>query len=141
MPEFGVRSNTRLLTCHPDIQKVLRKAIEQGPDFAVICGHRSVEEQQKLFAQGRSEPGMIVTNVDGVNKTSKHNASPSLAVDIAPWPTMYSSTEEFMIVCSYIMGVAHAMDISLVWGGDWDSDWDLSEHPFVDLPHFELRKS
>jgi peptidoglycan LD-endopeptidase CwlK len=141
MPAFSDRSRARLATCHPLIIKVFTEAIVHGPDFTIICGERPVREQQELFAQGRTKPGSIVTNVDGITKLSKHNKSPSEAVDVAPYPSLYEDIPRFKILGAYIMGVAHAMDVPLVWGADWDSDWDLAEHEhvFVDLPHFELR--
>lgn len=41
-----------------------------------ICTLRSTEEQQALYAQGRTKPGKKVTWIDGVNKRSKHNPLP-----------------------------------------------------------------
>lgn len=40
-------------------------------DFAITCGYRSIEEQNSLYAQGRTTPGDIVTNCKGGE--SKHN--------------------------------------------------------------------
>lgn len=41
-------------------------------DFTVISGVRTLEEQQRLFAQGRAEKGAISTNCDGIKNKSKH---------------------------------------------------------------------
>lgn len=139
MPKFSARSQSRVDTCHPLIKKVMDEAIKDGPDFTVICGHRSVEEQQALYAQGRTKPGDIVTHVDGINRKSKHNEFPSHAVDIVPYPSLYADKSRCVLLGAYVMGIAHGLDVPLHWGADWDSDWDLKEHPFVDLPHFELR--
>lgn len=138
MPVFGERSESYLMTCERDIQLVMRQAIKKGPDFTIICGHRTPEEQYKLYQKGRTEPGDIVTHIDGLSKRSWHNHSPSRAVDIAPWPIDWKDPDRFKVLAGYILGTADAMSIKLTWGADWDHDYTLSDERFVDLPHFEL---
>lgn len=58
-----------------------------GMEMRIVCALRSTDEQQKLFAQGRTEPGHIVTWVDGVTKIGAHNPIPgqkpeSRAIDV-----------------------------------------------------------
>lgn len=139
MPKYSPSSQAKLNTCHPLIIKVFNHVIIDGPDHSIVCGARPVAEQQELYAQGRTKPGKIVTNVDGVNDLSKHNKSPSEAVDAIPYPTGYNSVPRFKIFGAYVLGVASAMGVPLYWGADWDKDWDIDEHKFIDLPHFELR--
>ena len=141
MPAFSGVSKARLLTCHHDLIVVMNHAIVYGPDFTIMCGHRTVSEQQNLFAQGRTKPGPKVTNVDGINDIGKHNHSPSQAVDIAPYPIDWNNTGRFMILGGYIMGVAQGLGVNLCWGGDWDGDYDNKDERFSDLPHFELRSA
>lgn len=52
-----------------------------GRDLQITCTYRSPEEQAALWAQGRTLPGHIVTDCDGVKIKSKHNAHPALALD------------------------------------------------------------
>jgi len=52
-------------------------------DLTIVSGRRSNEEQAALYAQGRTTPGDVVTYKKP--GTSKHNATPALAVDVAPW--------------------------------------------------------
>lgn len=52
-------------------------------DIVLVCTKRDVEDQQAAYAQGRTKPGPIVTNCDGVNKKSMHNFYPSRAFDFA----------------------------------------------------------
>lgn len=52
-------------------------------DLILTCTYRSLEEQATLYKQGRSTPGSIVTNVDGVHTLSQHNYTPSRAFDFA----------------------------------------------------------
>jgi peptidoglycan L-alanyl-D-glutamate endopeptidase CwlK len=135
MPSFSKRSLDRLATCHPDIQKVMNEAIKHF-DFAVLSGFRSPNEQLELYKQGRElkdgkwiRVGKTVTNVDGVNTKSKHNHSPSQAIDIAPYPIDWDDIERFEQMAVVVMYCAHKLGIKLTWGGDWR---------MKDYPHFEL---
>ena len=141
MYQFSETSKERLATCHPDLQKVFLLAIERtNIDFGIACGHRSVKEQQALYAQGRTKSGDIVTHVDGINKKSKHNAYPSNAVDIYAWTGKASwDQKELCYLAGLIMACAKELNVSLRWGGNWDQDGQIiTDQNFIDLPHFEL---
>ena len=71
---------------------------------------------------------------------SKHNQEPSLAVDVAPWPIDWNDSHRFYHFAGFVLGIAAALNIRLRWGGDWDSDFDLRDQTFFDLPHFELEE-
>jgi len=64
----------------PEVQSMLRK--KTGVDWFITCTWRSVKAQQRLYAQGRTTPGPIVTWVDGVSKMSRHNVYPAQAIDV-----------------------------------------------------------
>lgn len=129
MPRFSFKSKQFLATCHPDIQRVMEEAIKEF-DFMVLCGHRTVAEQQRLYAQGRTTPGKKVTNIDGVRVKGRHNYKPSLAIDIAPYPLDWQDTARFRALGEHIEKVAKRLGVPLTWGGRW--------RKFIDLPHFEL---
>lgn len=137
MPAFGKKSLTILQRVHPDLVDVLTEAIKLV-DFTVTYGHRTLEEQQALYAQGRTTPGKIVTKCDGVNNKSAHQGDPSLAVDLAPWPVDWSNRNRFYFLAGVIMGVASHMGVKIRWGGDFNRNGDLTDDDFVDIPHFEL---
>ena len=139
MPKFGKDSKQKLASAHPELQRLFHEVIKHW-DCKVTDGHRSVEEQQKLYAQGRTAPGPVVTQIDGVNKKSMHNHLPSLAVDVAPWPIAWNDTERFYAFGGFVCGMAAALGISIRWGGDWDGDRDLRDQRLFDLPHFELKQ-
>jgi hypothetical protein len=65
---------------HPDLVRRVRRVIQRmeaaGHDVKVIEGYRTPERQQALWAQGRSEPGPVVT----WTRHSRH--SEGLAVDL-----------------------------------------------------------
>lgn len=137
MPQFGPTSRKRLLTCSPGLQLVMNTAIKSGPDFTVLEGHRPTAKQLEYYAKGRTTPGPIVTHVDGVNRMSEHNYSPSRAADIAPWPIDWDDVSRFMVLGGYILAVANILKVPLRWGADWNRNYDTSDERFVDLPHFE----
>lgn len=134
MFQLSQTSKNRLQTCHPDIQVVIQRAIKVTViDFGIAFGHRTIEEQQSLYAQGRTQPGNIVTYVDGINKLSKHNHSPSLAVDIYPYyegKAQWNDLKAYHYLAGLILGIASERDIKLEWGGFW-STWK-------DMPHFQI---
>lgn len=146
---FSKTSRERLNTCHPDLIKVFNLAINlTNVDFGISCGHRSTAQQKKLFAQGRTKPGDIVTNVDGVNNKSKHNYLPALAVDVYPYVNGRANWSRSH--CVYIAGVIQAaakllynqgqINSRIRWGGNWDQDGEIiTDQQFNDLPHFEIR--
>jgi peptidoglycan L-alanyl-D-glutamate endopeptidase CwlK len=129
VPAFSPRSQSALSTIHPDLQRVLKEAIKYV-DFTVLEGHRGKAAQNAAVAAGKSKTPW---------PQSKHNATPALAVDIAPYPVDWKDTARFHFLAGFIKGIAAARGISLRWGGDWDGDNDLRDQVFIDLPHFELR--
>lgn len=101
-------------------------------DFGVAYGHRTPQEQQELYAQGRTKPGQIVTHLDGITKLSKHNAYPSNAVDIYPYyggKAQWGDLQAYHYLAGLILGIAKTKEIELEWGGFWKN--------FKDYPHFQ----
>ena len=131
MYKFGKASQTRLDTCDTRIQDILNEAIKHL-DFSVICGHRNESDQNFAYARGNSKLKF---------PQSKHNSFPSRAVDIAPFPIKWNGTnarERFHYLAGMITMIAESKNIKIRWGGDWDSDGDIMDNSFDDLPHFEL---
>jgi len=141
MPSFSKSSRNKLNTCHEDLQLLFNEVIKHR-DCTIIYGHRSVELQQELFAQGRTKPGKIVTHLDGVNRLSKHNYNPSLAVDVVPYfkekpHIRWDDIDSFKEFGNFVLGVAKALkekrfiENDIQWGGNWFS--------FPDMPHYQLK--
>jgi peptidoglycan L-alanyl-D-glutamate endopeptidase CwlK len=140
----------RLQTCHPDLQLIITEAIKYSPvDFGVSYGHRTPEEQNELYQKGRTTKGDIVTFMDGYDRKSKHNESPSHAVDIYCWP-MEVMYDEWHLMC--VVGVVLSTAARLYEEGkiktrirsgvDWNKNGifvnkDRNEK-FTDMPHFEI---
>ena len=128
MPRFGSRSRQRLDTCDERLQRVFEEVVEVI-DCTILEGARGEERQNFLYDSGQSKVRF---------PNGKHNSSPSLAVDVAPWPIDWENRERFVLFAGYVLGVAKNMGIALRWGGDWNTDWDTQDHTFFDGPHFEL---
>ena len=128
MPRFGRRSKERLATCDEKLQKVFNEVIKQV-DCSVLEGHRSEARQEKLFKEGK-------TKVHYPN--GRHNASPSRAVDVVPYPIDWNDRERFHLFAGMVIGLARGMGISLRWGGDWNMNFEVDDNQFDDFPHFEL---
>ena len=122
--------------CHPELKyrvKALVDALEhEGLDIILTQGVRSVAQQQAIYAQGRTKPGKIVTNCDGIVKVSNHQPKSDgygYAVDVA-WRTTGGAIT-WTGPWDRLGTLAEAQ--GLVWGGRWVS--------FPDRPHLELPRS
>ena len=130
MPKFGKRSKEKLRTCNEKLQKVFNEVIKHV-DCSVLEGHRSGERQNKLYDEGK-------TKVKYPN--GRHNANPSNAVDVTPYPIDWDDRERQTLFAGFVLGIAQGMGIKLRWGGNWDMDFEVQDNRFDDFPHFELRK-
>ena len=128
MPKFGKKSRERLATCDERLQRVFNEVINYV-DCSVLEGHRSAERQDKLFEEGK-------TKVKYPN--GRHNANPSRAVDVVPYPIDWKDRERFHLFAGFVLGIAYSMDIALRWGGDWNQNFEVDDNLFDDFPHFEL---
>ena len=130
MPRFGKRSRSRLSTCDDRLQDLFKEVVKHF-DCSVIQGHRGKADQNKAFDEGRSK----LRYPDG-----NHNATPSKAVDVAPYPIDWSDRDRFHYFSGFVLGIASQMGLKIRWGGDWDRDTQVKDNKFDDLPHFEIRK-
>ena len=132
MPRFSTLSLERLETCHPDLQRLFRGVVLDF-DCKVLEGARSVERQQRLYAQGRTEPGNLVTFCDGITRKSNHQPKAdgwSHAIDVVPYPIDWQDINRFYRFAGFVQCRAIMLGISVKWGGDFTR--------LKDLPHWEL---
>ena len=129
MPSFGKKSRENLSTCHEDLQKVFNEVIKHV-DCSVLEGHRDERTQEKLYAEGKTK---------GRYPLGRHNAKPSRAVDVVPYPIDWNDRERFHLFSGFVLGLARGMGITLRWGGDWNMNFEVDDNKFDDFPHFELR--
>lgn len=128
MPEYSSTSRSRLITCHPFIQKVMNLVIVEF-DNSIIWGHRGEEAQNAAFEAEYSTKRW---------QDSLHNFYPSFAVDAVPYPELWESRDRLVLHAGYVMGVAARLGIPLIWGGDWNRNWVIADERFEDLAHFQL---
>jgi len=128
MPSFGKRSLRRLATCDQRLQDICHEAIEVL-DFTVLEGHRNKEGQTKAFNEGKSQKQW---------PDSKHNSSPSIAVDLAPWPINWVDIRGFFLLAGVMFTIAHQKGIKIRWGGAFQGLERRNKSEFFDGPHFEL---
>lgn len=126
MPKLSKASAAKLATCHPDLQKIFNDIIKTR-DCTIICGVRTMKDQQKAFKAGFSK-------LDGVEKKSKHQISEkqplSLAVDVLPYPINWNDKNGHEDFARAVKATAEHFGIKISWGGDWKR--------FQDRPHYEL---
>lgn len=138
MFKLSARSASHLAGCDSRLQQIVALALSWGVmDFSVIEGHRTLARQRELFIDGKSEH-------DGAKSQSKHNLSPSLAVDLLPYPAtvngvnVWNDRQRFCVLAGLMHAAAAELGHRLRWGGDWDGDGNAADQTFHDLPHFEL---
>lgn len=120
---YSTRSLNNLRGIHPDLRRVIDKALQDSPlDFVVIEGLRTRERQQELVNSGASR-----------TMNSRHLTGH--AVDLLPigpdgrgefaWPL-------YNVLGPAVKKAAEELGVSIVWGGDWRT--------FRDGPHIELSR-
>lgn len=132
---LGTTSETRLSTCHVKLQILIREVsrrlslrLRQKIDLTVVCGHRGEAEQNQAWRDGNSEKRW---------PDSRHNQTPSTAVDVAPYPLDWSNAELFMLLIGYIMAVADDLGIEIEVGALWKK----KDRPHIQLTETELAKA
>jgi peptidoglycan L-alanyl-D-glutamate endopeptidase CwlK len=116
---WSAASEKKLSTTHPDLQRVMNRALCMSPlDLTVVEGIRTIQRQRKLVASGAS-------------KTMNSRHLTGHAVDIAPftdgavswhWPHYHQ-------IAPVIKEAAELEGVPIEWGGDWK---------FKDGPHWQL---
>ena len=115
---------------HPKVRDKAREFINKvekdlGIKLRATSTLRTYAEQDKLYAQGRTTKGGIVTNAKGGQ--SNHNFG--TALDVVPivngqadWKTTADTWNKIAII---------GKGLGFQWGGDWKG--------LVDKPHFEMQ--
>ena len=130
MPKFSKRSKKRLSTCHPKLQELFNEVVKEF-DCTIIEGHRGKKKQNDAYNNGYSKVKF---------PNGKHNATPSMAVDVAPYPIDFDNRDRFHYFAGFVMGTASQMGTKVRWGGDWDMDTETKDNRFDDLLHFEVKE-
>lgn len=128
MRQWSERSLKNLRGIHPDLRRVMDRALQESPiDMVINEGLRTLERQRQLVAKGASKTlksrhitghaidfyAMVDLDTDGRIEFVEM-ANPRLMKQIA----------------DAIKAAAVKENVAIVWGGDWRT--------FKDLPHVEL---
>ena len=147
--KLSTRSLSRLEGVHPDLVKVVKRAIELTKiDFAVTEGLRTPERQREMFEKGASQIKEGGTHVAG------------RAVDLAAFVGDRISWELRLYddIADAMRLAALEANVGLRWGAAWnvpdirkwngtmegamnfyiDTRRKMGQRPFIDGPHFEL---
>lgn len=119
---FSATSLSRLEGLHPDLVRVVCRALLISPyDFTVVEGLRTLEQQRKHVASGRSQT---------MNSRHLHG----LAVDLAPLVngSISWSWDHFTPFGAAMKRAAAIEGVPITWGGDWTT---LKDGPHFELPH------
>lgn len=113
----------RLITCHPDLQKLVTE-LAKAYEVRVICGHRNKLEQDTAFTQRKSKLKW---------PKSRHNSVPSQAVDMIPMRNGVINWQDIDGIKKFaedVFATAKTLGIEITWGGDW---------AMRDYVHWELK--
>jgi peptidoglycan L-alanyl-D-glutamate endopeptidase CwlK len=114
---------------HPKVAEKCREFInrckEQGIDVVITCTYRSEEEQNSLYAQGRTMPGKKITNAKG--KNSYHFWR--VAFDFVPIVNGKAQWNDLKLFkqCGEI-----AESVGLEWAGRWKSFVEYAHCQYTD---------
>lgn len=145
--KLGTKSLSNLKGVHPDLVKVVKRAIELTEcDFTVTEGLRTKAIQALYVKQGKSQT-MNSKHLDG------------LAVDLAAWVngTINWNFDYYFKIADAVRKASIELGMKVKWGGAWRylNDYDsskkaydayiaerkkLGKKPFLDGVHFELDK-
>ena len=120
-----IPTDKRIVELHPAIRMLVRDFINEANSFydgdyiRISQGYRTYEEQNALYARGRTEGGKIVTYAKG--GYSSHNFG--LAFDIVG---IKNGKVDYNLDWSFFSLLAKNKGFN--WGGNWK---------FIDKPHFE----
>ena len=128
--ELDIDTKLKLQTLEPHVrkkvEKLLLKAKKKGIQLKIMSAYRDCEEQNGLYAQGRTKPGKIVTNA----KCGQSDHNMAVAVDVVP--VIDGKPTWDVPEATWLQIGELGESVGLKWGGRWKS--------FKDRPHFYDRQ-
>lgn len=128
MRQWSARSLKNLAGIHPDLRRVMDRALQESPiDMVINEGLRTLERQRKLLA-------IKATKTLKSRHITGHAIDFYAMVDIDTDGDIefveMSNPRLMKQISDAIKAAAVKEDVAIVWGGDWRT--------FKDLPHVEL---
>lgn len=154
---LGAQSRAELKGVHPDLVRVVDRAIEiTDQDFSVHDGLRTLDEQKRYVASGASQT---------LNSKHRHQTGGfGHAVDLVPFINgkMRWEWEPIYVIAAAVWQAARELGVAVRWGGAWIDLADIKtgtpgamkaaveaygaarrkagKKAFTDGPHFELAR-
>lgn len=151
--KLSKRSLGKLEGVHPDMVATVKRAIELTKvDFGITCGLRTLEEQKRLVATGRSQ----TMNSKHIPQSDEY----SHAVDCLAYidGEVCWEINVYDDICDAMAAAAKETGAAIKWGAAWSEGdiraykgtaedamkayiklrSDQNRRPFIDGPHFEL---
>lgn len=126
--KLSQRSLDRLIGVHPNLVKIVKKAIEISEiDFMVVEGLRTLETQKEYVKKGVSK------TLDSYHL--KQKSGYGHAVDLAPiqdGKIDWNNIAQFNMVAKAMNQAAKEYGVDIVHGGDWKT--------FKDYPHYQISR-
>jgi peptidoglycan L-alanyl-D-glutamate endopeptidase CwlK len=122
-------SDRNIADLHPLLQPKCQAHIDAckaaGIDLILTCTYRSSLDQNALYAQGRTAPGVIITNAKGGQSMHQYR----LAYDCVPVVNGKALWDSSSPIWGKVGELGKAQ--GLEWGWDWPGS-------FREMPHFQL---
>lgn len=118
--KLGSRSLQRLQGVHPDLVRVVKRAISiTEVDFTVLEGLRTIQRQRQLVASGASQ-----------TLNSRHLTGHAVDLGAFVGNTVRWDWPLYHKIAAAMKEAAKQENVTIKWGGDWKR--------FKDGPHFQL---
>jgi len=138
--KFGKRSLDNLATVHPELVRLMTRALELSEtDFTVICGYRGKADQEDAF--NRKTTKVHYPN-SAHNQTGADGKPRSCAVDVIPYP--FTGWDDPAMLTAWkqineaVSKASAELSIPYRWGGDFNRDGNKTTRDGWDKPHYEL---
>ncbi|SER36304.1 peptidoglycan L-alanyl-D-glutamate endopeptidase CwlK [Gracilibacillus ureilyticus] len=114
------------------MEQLVNKSEEKGIPILITDDFRSVEEQNAIYARGRSEGGTVVTNAKGGESYHNYGLAIDFAIQPNPgeaiWDLEYDGNNNGESDWMEVVSIAKSLGFS--WGGDFTQ--------FKDYPHLQM---
>ncbi|UOQ95752.1 M15 family metallopeptidase [Halobacillus shinanisalinarum] len=121
---------------HPAVEQgkkhLVAQASERGIDVVITEGVRTKQEQERLYEQGRSTEGDIVTYASGGQSYHNYGLAIDFALQLDDGDVVWDLTRDDNGngQADWMEVVEIAKGLGFAWGGDWQS--------FKDYPHLQM---
>ena len=136
MKTLNKRSLDNMKGLHPDLIRVLNRAVQNSPHmFVVTEGLRTLERQKELLRIGATKTlkSRHLKQADGYGHAFDFYALVDINKDGKVSFEEMSNVRLMLSVADAIKAAAKEEKVSLTYGGDW--------RKFKDYPHFELNRA